>query len=37
MLKAGVTRFGIAAVYARQSKYKIFWALILAASDDRRS
>jgi len=37
MLKTGVTRLGIAAVYAPQSKYKVFWALILAAPDDRRS
>jgi uncharacterized protein YkwD len=37
MLKSGVTRLGIAAVYAPQSKYKVFWALILAAPDDRRS
>jgi uncharacterized protein YkwD len=37
MLKTGVTRLGIAAVYAPQSKYKVFWALILAAPDDRRT
>jgi uncharacterized protein YkwD len=37
MLKTGVTRLGIAAVYAPQSKYKVFWTLILAAPDDRRS
>jgi uncharacterized protein YkwD len=37
MLKAGVTRMGIAAVYAPNSKYKVFWALILAAPDERRS
>jgi len=37
MLRPGVTRLGIAAVYAPQSKYKVFWALILAAPDDRRS
>jgi len=30
MLNAGVTRLGIAAVYAPASKYKVFWALILA-------
>jgi uncharacterized protein YkwD len=30
MLKSGVTRLGIAAVYAPGSKYKVFWALILA-------
>jgi uncharacterized protein YkwD len=37
MLRSGVTRLGIAAVYAPGSKYKVFWALILAAPDDRRS
>jgi uncharacterized protein YkwD len=31
MLKAGVTRMGIAAVYQPNSKYKVFWALIMAA------
>jgi uncharacterized protein YkwD len=31
MLKAGVTRIGIAAVYTPSSKYKVYWALILAA------
>jgi uncharacterized protein YkwD len=31
MLKGGVTRIGIATVYAPQSKYKVFWALIMAA------
>ena len=30
---AGVTRMGIAAVYAPQSKFKIYWALILAVPD----
>jgi uncharacterized protein YkwD len=30
MLKDGVTRMGIAAVYTPNSKYKVFWALILA-------
>ena len=30
MLNAGVSRIGIAAVYAPNSKYKVFWALILA-------
>ena len=34
MLKNGVTRMGIAAVYAPNSKYKVFWTLILAAPDD---
>ena len=36
MLKAGVTRMGIAAVYSSRSKYKVFWTLILAAPDDKR-
>ncbi len=36
MLLKGATRMGIAAVYAPNSKYKVFWALILAAPDDRR-
>jgi len=36
MLHSGVTKMGIAAVYSPNSKYKVFWALILAAPDDRR-
>ena len=36
MLNAKVTRIGIAAVYAPNSKYKVFWSLILAAPDDKR-
>ena len=36
MLHSGVTKMGIAAVYSPKSKYKVFWALILAAPDDRR-
>ncbi|HEY2526542.1 MAG TPA: CAP domain-containing protein [Xanthobacteraceae bacterium] len=36
MLNRTVTRMGIAAVYAPQSKYKVFWALILAAPDEPR-
>jgi uncharacterized protein YkwD len=36
MLKSGVSRMGIAAVYAPGSKYKVFWTLILAAPDDRK-
>lgn len=36
MLLNGATRMGIAAVYAPKSKYKVFWALILAAPDDQR-
>lgn len=37
MLAKGATRMGIAAVYAPNTKYKVFWSLILAAPDDRRS
>ena len=36
MLHGGVTKMGIAAVYSANSKYKVFWALVLAAPDDRR-
>lgn len=36
MLKDGVTRIGIAAVYTPNSKYKVFWALILAAPDEKK-
>ena len=36
MLLKGATRMGIAAAYAPKSKYKVFWALILAAPDERR-
>jgi uncharacterized protein YkwD len=36
MLHSGVTKMGIAAVYSPNSKYKVFWALILAAPDDHR-
>ena len=36
MLHSGVTKMGIAAVYSPNSKYKVFWALILAAPDDKR-
>ena len=36
MLNKGVTRMGIAAIYSPKSKYKVFWALILAAPDDKR-
>ena len=35
MLLGGATRIGIAAVYTPSSKYKVYWALILAAPDDR--
>jgi uncharacterized protein YkwD len=33
MLKSGVTKLGIAASYAPNTKYKVFWTLILAASE----
>jgi uncharacterized protein YkwD len=34
MLKAGVTHMGIATAYAPGSKYKVFWALVMAGADD---
>jgi uncharacterized protein YkwD len=34
MLLKGATRMGIAAVYTPRSKYKVYWALILAEPDD---
>jgi uncharacterized protein YkwD len=34
LLKAGVTRIGIASANAPGSRYKIFWTLILARPDD---
>jgi uncharacterized protein YkwD len=37
MLNQNATRMGIAAAYAPNSKYKVFWSLILAAPDDTRS
>ena len=37
MLKGGATHMGIAAVYAPNTKYKVFWCLVLAAEDERRS
>jgi uncharacterized protein YkwD len=36
MLLGGATRIGIAAVRAPKSKYKVYWALIIAQPDDRR-
>src|SRR5262245_19212408 len=36
MLRRDVTQIGIAAAYAPKSKYKVFWALVLASPDDRR-
>ena len=35
MLKNGVTKLGIAASYAPNTKYKVFWALILASAEAR--
>ena len=35
-LLSGATRMGIAAVYAPKSKFKVFWALILAEPDEKR-
>ncbi|HVN29112.1 MAG TPA: CAP domain-containing protein [Candidatus Binataceae bacterium] len=37
MLHPDVTRIGIAAAYAPGSKYKVFWALILASPNERRN
>jgi len=36
LLKSGATRFGIASAAAPNSKYKIFWALIMAGSHGPR-
>jgi uncharacterized protein YkwD len=36
MLRRDVNHIGIAAAYAPRSKYKVFWALILASPDDRK-
>ena len=33
MLKSGVTKLGIAASYAPNTKYKVFWTLIMASTD----
>jgi uncharacterized protein YkwD len=35
MLKTGVTKLGIAASYAPNTKYKVFWTMILASSEPR--
>ena len=35
MLQNGVTRMGIAASYAPNTKYKVFWTLILASTEPR--
>lgn len=37
MLLEGATRMGIAAVYTPKSKYKVFWSLIIAQPDERKS
>jgi uncharacterized protein YkwD len=37
MLLKGATRIGIAAVYTPASKYKVYWSLILAEPDDKKS
>jgi uncharacterized protein YkwD len=37
MLNRDVTRMGIAAAYAPQSKYKVFWSLILAKPDGQHT
>jgi uncharacterized protein YkwD len=36
MLLRDASQIGIASAYAPESKYKVFWALILAAPDDKR-
>jgi hypothetical protein len=35
MLKNGVTKLGIAASYAPNTKYKVFWTLIMASTEQR--
>ena len=35
MLQLGVTKMGIAASYAPNTKYKVFWTLILASTEPR--
>jgi uncharacterized protein YkwD len=35
MLKSGVTKMGIAASYAPNTKYKVFWTMILASTESR--
>lgn len=36
MLLKGATRMGIAAVYTPTSKYKVYWALILAEPEEKK-
>ncbi|WP_245263246.1 CAP domain-containing protein [Azorhizobium doebereinerae] len=35
MLASGVTRMGIATAFNPKSKYKVYWALVLATPDDK--
>jgi len=37
MLLKDATRLGIAAVYTPKSKYKVYWAMIIAQPDNRRN
>ena len=37
MLLDGASRIGIAAAYAPKSKYRVFWAMILAAPEVKRA
>jgi uncharacterized protein YkwD len=37
MLLKGATRIGIAAIYTPSSKYKVYWALIIAEPDEKKS
>lgn len=36
MLKSGVTKIGIAASYAPNTKYKVFWTMIMAAPEAKQ-
>ena len=36
MLLNGATRIGIAAVQAPKSKFKVYWALIIAEPEEKR-
>lgn len=37
MLLKGATRMGIAAVYTPRSKYKVYWAMVIAQPEDRKN
>jgi len=37
MLLKGATRIGIAAVYTPRSKYKVYWAMVIAEPDERKN